>query len=104
MTESATPDDVDVRSLALSGEIDIANADDVVAAALDALDAGPEILELALAGITFIDSSGLCALVRIRNEAASRDVGLLLVRVPPAIARVMEVSGLDEAFDVRAGD
>lgn len=104
MAQSGTPDDVEVRTLAVTGEIDIATAEALVSEAFDELDAGPGILELDLGAVTFLDSSGLSALVRIRSEATGRDIALRLTRVPPAVARVIEVSGLDDAFDVQAGD
>jgi anti-anti-sigma factor len=90
-----------VGTLVISGEIDIANADELAKDGWNALDAAPELLEIDLGDVTFIDSSGLGALVRIRNEAASRDIGIVLVRVPRSVQRVLDMSGLGAVLDVR---
>ena len=64
--EQSTP-----PQLLLSGEIDIASADALRNAGARAVDSlGPsDRLDVDLSGVTFIDSSGLGALVSIRNAA-----------------------------------
>jgi anti-anti-sigma factor len=92
----------DLRTLPVSGEVDLASIGDLIAAARACLAAAPSVLEVDLAEVTFIDSSGLGALVRIRNEAVERGVQLVLVHLPPAVTRLFEVSGLDQALEIRA--
>ena len=93
--------------LSVAGEIDLAVTDDFVAVA-DACLAQASGIELDLGDVTFIDSSGLGVLVRVRKEADQQSKSFNLARVSPAVQRLLEVTGLDHVFqmddaqDVRA--
>lgn len=84
----------------LGGEIDLAVADDLATVVLDCLDRADDV-QLDFADVTFIDSSGLGALVRVRNEATRQGKTLSLVDVGRATQRLLEITGLQEAFDIR---
>jgi len=92
------------RALAVSGEVDIATVGQLLAEADACLDGGADVCEIDLAAVTFIDSSGLGALVRIRNTARDRGKHMVLVNVPDSVNRLFEVTGLAEAFGTRSGD
>jgi anti-sigma B factor antagonist len=47
-----------------------------------------------LAGLTFVDSTGLHALLEVQRLAADRGARLVFTRVPLRIRRVMEISGV----------
>jgi anti-anti-sigma factor len=82
-----------------AGELDIAAAEEfieVVRASLGRC----TIVELDLGDITFIDSSGLAALVRLRKEAGANDVSLRLTKVSPATDRLLRLTGLVDVFDI----
>jgi len=53
-----------------------------------------------LAGITFIDSTGLRALVTARNDLLERDQQLVVGPCSPAASRVFALTGLGEALGV----
>jgi anti-sigma B factor antagonist len=95
----------DPPQLLLSGEIDIATGEDLRAAGIRAVDSlGPAgLLEIDMSEVTFIDSSGLGALVSIRNaaEASGRSVALRIVS--PTIIRLFELTGLQDAFTIVTG-
>ena len=55
------------------GELDIASAPSVTTAAEDAFADGYRLLLLDLSGISFMDSTGLSALLALHREAESRD-------------------------------
>jgi anti-sigma B factor antagonist len=88
--------------LLLSGEIDIASADEVRTAGARAVGSlGPsDRLDIDLSAVTFIDSSGLGALVSIRNaaDAAGREMSLHLVT--PSIIKLLELTGLRGSFTI----
>jgi len=86
------------RTLTVTGEVDIATAEEFVAEATACLDA-VETCEIDLGAVTFIDSSGLGALVRIRNVARERGRQVLLTNVPPSVDRLLTVTGLSGLFD-----
>jgi anti-anti-sigma factor len=96
--ESAPEDGLCVLSLV--GEVDIATADELVEAGRRCLDRADRV-ELDLSGLTFIDSSGLGALVRIRNEAAEQAKSMVLTHVSAAAARLLQITGLDQAFTIQ---
>ena len=80
--------------VSLAGELDLYNAHEVRDALLQCCAESPERLVVDLSGVTFLDSSGLRALLsaRKRLETAS---GRLSVRNPASCAeRVLAVSGL----------
>lgn len=90
--------------LHLSGELDLATIADLRAAAAGQLSAG-DLRELVLdfTELTFLDSSGLGALLQIRGDALSRGVTFALVNVPAAPARVIGIAGLDSTFGIGEG-
>jgi anti-sigma B factor antagonist len=86
--------------LALTGDLDLAAVDDLRDGAQVQLAAGCRRLTLDLAGVTFLDSSGLGALVELRNVARRSGVYLAVVNVPPGPARIITIAGLAETFDL----
>ena len=60
----------------------------------------PGRLEIDLGDVTFIDSSGLGALISLRNVAEQEGASLVLVRVSPAVDRYFELAGVRDTFRV----
>ena len=58
----------------------------------------PGRLEIDLGDVTFIDSSGLGALISLRNAARESGANLVLVRMSPAVARFFELAGVSDSF------
>ena len=91
--------DLDIREcddnviVALSGELDMADAADVTAA-LTAAAAGRRKVIVDLAGLAFIDCSGAAALVRARRRAQQAGATLLLAAPQRRVRRVFELSRL----------
>ncbi len=82
----------------LAGELDIAVAEAVVSQLVDAACGGRYAVIADLAGVTFLDSSGVEALLRSRSA-----VDLWLRNVPSNVERILHLVGLGEHF-ARAGD
>jgi anti-sigma B factor antagonist len=82
------------------GEIDLANADNLRALGEDAISDFVGTIRIDLAQITFMDSSGLAALIAIRNAALDAGRVLILERPAKQVRRVLEVTGLDTAFRI----
>jgi anti-anti-sigma factor len=57
-----------------------------------------------LRGVTFIDSSGIRALVRAHKRGAEGAGHLRLIRGPHNVHRVFELAGLDSRLDFVEGD
>lgn len=90
----------DVCVLSVDGELDLAVVAEFRERALACLGSA-DALELDLQGVSFIDSSGLAVLVRLRKEAALTGKSLSLVNVSRATRRLLEITGLQNAFDIR---
>ncbi|MEV5438375.1 STAS domain-containing protein [Streptomyces sp. NPDC052682] len=55
-----------------------------------------------LSGMRFCDSSGLTALLALRNQALAAHAGFALAAVPDKTARILRMTGLDQVFDMFA--
>jgi anti-anti-sigma factor len=85
--------------VAVAGEVDLATTPVLRERLLRVLrDRRPDLLDVDLAGVTFLDCTGLGALVAVRN-AAIRAGGQMRVSHPqPIVRRVLEVTGLLGVF------
>ena len=88
--------------LTISGEVDMAEADELLQVATAALSDGVCDLVLDLSEVTFIDSTGLGTLVAIRNATIDRAVTLHLRGTTPPVRRLMKITNLDSVFDLSA--
>jgi anti-sigma B factor antagonist len=87
--------------VALRGQLDMAQAAGVAAAFATIVARGPQIV-VDLAGLEFIDSSGLAALVRGRNLARQAGGELLLAAPQQQVRRVLSLTRLIDVFPVHA--
>ena len=85
--------------VALAGELDLYNAEEVRRALLDSLTDAPELLVVDLEGVTFIDSTALGVLIEARSRMNDRS-GFRLAAPGLEVRRALEVSGLDRHFAV----
>jgi anti-anti-sigma factor len=91
-------------TLLLSGELDIASAPGLqrTVARLCALPS-TRALTLDMSGLTFIDSTGLAAIVYASRVCEQRECPLDVVRGPEAVQAVFAMTGLDRLLPFRAG-
>jgi anti-anti-sigma factor len=81
--------------LAIAGEVDIATAGQLRRAILTALtDVRTEELTVDLDQVTFLDSSGIQALLRGHAIAAERGIACRVTNPCPIVRRVMEITGI----------
>jgi anti-anti-sigma factor len=89
-----------VTQLVLAGEFDLASVpqfEDAIAA----VESGrPAAIVIDLSGLSFMDSSGLRALVTADDRARSAGRRLAIVPGPPAVRRVFEITQLDKKLDL----
>jgi anti-sigma B factor antagonist len=92
------------RTLQLSGELDIATVP-LFEASLERSCAPETIaLTLDLREMTFIDSTGLAAVVLASKVAERNGYEFALVRGPAAVQRLFELTGLTDALPFLDGD
>jgi anti-sigma B factor antagonist len=88
--------------VALSGELDVADAVRV-AATLTALAANGREIIVDLANLEFMDSSGLAALVRARRDARNVGLDVRLAAPRPQVRRILTITRLIDVFTILAG-
>ena len=80
--------------LAVHGEIDLISARSLVTIVDLAIDGANQVI-LDLAGVSFMDSQGISALVLIARVARDHGSELVLTGARPTVARLLEVTGVD---------
>jgi anti-anti-sigma factor len=91
--DGAEPGTVVVR---LSGDLDLAGADEARAVVDHAVATGPATLTFDVTELRFMDSSGIAVLI-----AATQKVGSVVLRNPsPVIQRLLTLAGLADVFVV----
>ncbi len=84
------------------GEVDVATAPDLRHRLNEPIDDGSPLLVVDLLGVTFIDSTGLGALIEALKHAQSNDATMRIVVSEPRILKVFKITGLTEVFEIRA--
>jgi anti-sigma B factor antagonist len=97
--QMATTTDGDHRVISVSGEIDPLTAPELEHA-IRAAAPGASVVALDLAGVTFLDSSGLRVVVGASQELEQGGARLVLRNLSDAARRVLDISGLTQHFDV----
>ena len=83
----------------VGGELDEVTAEVLNRAVAGVLStAAPELIELDLAAVTFLDSAGIRCLLTCRAAAEDADSRLVLLNPLPQAARVLEITGLLDLF------
>jgi anti-sigma B factor antagonist len=87
-------------TLHVTGEVDLATAEEIGQAATTALDAGATALVIDLHQVTFLDSTGLAVLVAVNNHATAGGARLTIRGPSPRVRKVLRITGLDEFLPV----
>jgi anti-anti-sigma factor len=89
-------------SVRLAGAVDMETSPALRAELIELINAAGQGAELSvdLGEVSFVDSSGLSALVVAHRLAAAKDARLLLTGLPQHIARLLSITGLDELLDL----
>lgn len=82
----------------LEGELDAASSDELAQVLHGVLSNQPRRVVVDLAGVTFMDSSGLRSLLQGSERAANQDTQLVVERASGIVRRVLEVTGCDEVL------
>ena len=98
MEDQAAP-----KVIALSGDLDIASVRNVAAELSEAVGDTSRDLVVDLRHVSFMDSTGLGALVQAQKRMRRQGRGMTLRVVPGSpVASILEVSGMDQAFTIAA--
>lgn len=83
----------------VQGDLDVATAGPFVDDAVASLGAPPlrEVV-VDLSAATFVDSTGLGALIRLQREARRRGARFRVVGADDRVRKILRITGLDSAF------
>lgn len=84
----------------LGGELDMDDAEALHRQLIDQLEEGDRGAILELSALTFLDSTGLSALIRAREHAHSLGKALFLTQPQPTVAKVFSITGMNIVFDI----
>lgn len=87
----------------LAGEIDVANAGRIPQQVAGALSSSAAGVVLDMAQVTFIDSTGIGAMIAARNACLADGRELRLIRPSVQVQRMLVLTGLDDIFETIAG-
>lgn len=90
-----TPTGTGACTLAIAGELDVATAPELRAAVGSLLGSGCRDLVIDLHGVTFIDSSGLGALLWALHRVDGAGGEMVAVRPSDRVTEVLRVTGLE---------
>lgn len=90
-------DEDGITSLTLVGSIDLISRQDLITAGKDVLGDGGS-LRLDMAGVDFMDSMGIGALIELARNAESLGRSFVITEKSPRVRRVLQATGLDDAW------
>ena len=85
----------------LGGEVDLSWSQQARRAVLDALGKSQKVA-VHMAAVTYIDSSGIAALVEGFQNARGKGQTFVLIEVSPAVLAVLKLARLDKVFTIRS--
>lgn len=101
LTITERVNDKGARTLILTGSVDLASKPALAEAGRVALlQEGAFQLTLDLAGVSFIDSSGLGALIELAGLASDRGCSFALRSPSHRVQRVLDLTGLSDTWNV----
>ena len=87
----------------MHGELDIQYEPDVTAGFARALERKPPAFAADLRGLTFMDSTGVHALINAEQRCRTQGTRFFVIRGSAAVDRVLTALGLDRPFEIIAG-
>ena len=88
-------------TVTISGDLDLGAAGTVVSAIEEIVATSPSSVTLDLAGVTFLDSSGLGALLTLHARCQTEGIAFGAINPPAQVCRVLELTKLTELFNFR---
>lgn len=87
--------------VSVAGEVDVSNASQLRDALDAALEAGPSTVEVNLASVPYIDSTGIGVLVGTAHRAADKNIGLVVSNPQHNVERVLNLLGVGKELNVQ---
>lgn len=94
----------DVRTIVLSGEVDMASAQMLEETLAEACGAGAKEIVIDLSGVEFMDSTGLSALLQGRAYCEAHNCSYSLTPAQRPVERVFKRTGIRDRLHFRPGN
>lgn len=88
--------------VSVAGEVDVSNADELRTALNEAMQAGATAIEVDVAQVSYIDSTGIGVLVGAAHRAADAGGTFAVAHPQRNVERVLAMLGVSEELGVRA--
>jgi anti-anti-sigma factor len=98
MIDCATHRDGDRVTLTVRGEVDLDSAEELRRAVLGCFQEDPAEVEVDVAGVSFLNSSGVSALLAGAREADGSGVRFTVSNPQPTVRKVIDTVGLSTVF------
>lgn len=85
----------------VKGEVDLATAPALEQRLNELVDEGARQISVDLAGLEFMDTTGLSVLVRVQQRLQGDDGRILLLSPNASVQKTLEITGLDRALLAR---
>jgi len=103
LTVTSQADGSGIWTFELVGALDLASRDELTSAAGKALKSDDlSAIVLDLSGITFVDSTGIGAIVQIAGDASDVGAAFALRRPSSRVVRILQIAGLEDAWTVES--
>lgn len=90
----------DATVVHLRGEVDLRTSPQLRSLFLDLLDEKPARIILDLAGVSYVDSSGVGTIVELKRRALRTESKVVLVGLRPRVHSLFEITRLDKFFTI----
>jgi anti-anti-sigma factor len=98
MIDCATHRDGEQVRLTVRGEVDLDSAEELRSAVLACFRQAPAAVDVDVAGVSFLNSSGVNALLTGAQEAEGSGVSFTVSNPQPAVRKVIDTVGLSATF------
>lgn len=88
--------------IALTGEINLRSSPDLHATLLQTIKRRPLRIIMDLAGVSYMDSSGIGTLVEIKRRVDDYDGKLVLISLQPRVRGLFQITRLEKFFTIAA--
>lgn len=90
-----------IANIALSGDFDFSHQESLQAAFEEALKQKPEHIEFDFGNVTFIDSSVIRTLLKLRDSAKRNQTSLTILNCSERIREIFVIGGFDQIFHIQ---
>lgn len=94
----------DYARISVAGEVDFSTTERLVSTVTQSFESGARTIDVEMADVGFIDSTGIGGLVRLRKRSDTQHVSFRLMNCSPRIRDILRLTGLDSVLTLVSED